>query len=49
MVQELCGKGANVNAAQTSDGFTALMYASQEGHLEITSELCARGATVNYA
>ena len=33
VTRELCERGANVNAAST-DGFTVLMSASEEGHLE---------------
>ena len=35
VVRELCNKGANVNAATTDEGYTALMLVSQEGHLEV--------------
>jgi len=33
-----------VNAARTDDGFTALMGASQNGHLEIVRELREQGS-----
>ena len=42
-------RGANVNAARTTDGYTALMAASQEGHLGIAQLLVERGANVNAA
>jgi ankyrin repeat protein len=35
--------------ARRDDGLTALMWASQIGHLEISRELCLRGANVNAA
>ena len=38
-----------MNAARTTDGATALMAASQEGHLEIAQLLVERGANVNAA
>ena len=41
--------GANVNAAATDNGYTSLMWASQEGHLEVFRELCDRGVNVNAA
>ena len=42
--------GANVNAARTDDGTTALMIACQFGHLEIARFLIERGnAVVNTA
>ena len=42
--------GANVNAARTTDGFTALMWASQNGHLKVVRFLLERGgANVNVA
>jgi ankyrin repeat protein len=49
IVRELCVRGANVNAARTTDGYTSLMWASFKGHLEIVRELCVRGANVNAA
>ena len=36
-----------MNAADPEDGFTALMFASQYGHLKVVRELCKRGANVN--
>jgi ankyrin repeat protein len=36
-----------VNAAQTNDGYTALMWASQNGHVVVVRELCKCGANVN--
>ncbi len=44
-----CERGANVNAAMTTDGFTGLMGASQNGHLGVARELCEWGANVNAA
>jgi ankyrin repeat protein len=38
---------ANVNAAKTSDGWTALMKACKKGHLEVVRELIKRGANVS--
>ena len=49
IVRELCERGANVNAATTKKGYTALMRASGRGHLEVVRELCERGANVNAA
>jgi ankyrin repeat protein len=46
IVRELLRRGALVNAAQT-DGFTALMIASDGGYLQIVRELLAHGADVN--
>jgi ankyrin repeat protein len=40
-------RGANVNAVQTDDGFTALMWASLNGNLLIAQLLVERGANVN--
>jgi hypothetical protein len=42
-VQFLLDKGARVNKVCAGDGSTALMGASQEGHLEVV-RCCARGA-----
>jgi ankyrin repeat protein len=39
--------GADVNARQLSDGFTALMDAVAGGHLEIMRTLVEAGARVN--
>ena len=39
--------GANVNAPRTADGMTALMWASQNGHVEVGGYLLQRGAHVN--
>ena len=41
--------GASVHAAQSSNGFTALMGAAQEGHLDIVRWLLDQGAEANYA
>ena len=38
-----------MNATTTDNGSTALMAASQNGHLEVVRELCERGANVNAA
>jgi ankyrin repeat protein len=46
MVRELLGGGADVNAG-TYLGMTALIGASQNGHLEVVRALLARGAKVN--
>ena len=48
-VRELFERGANVNAAKTTNGHTVLMSASQNGHLEVVRELCDRNANVNAA
>jgi hypothetical protein len=45
-VQALLTKGADVNA-MASNGTTALMIASQEGHLDVVQVLLAQGAKVN--
>lgn len=47
VVRELCDRGADVNAAKTTDGYTSLMWASLWGHLEVVRELCDRGANIN--
>jgi len=39
----------DVNASTTNDDDTALMGASQEGHLKVVRQLCERGANVNAA
>jgi ankyrin repeat protein len=49
IVRELCERGANVNAARTTDGWTALIAASFNNFLEIVRELCEGGANVNPA
>ena len=38
-----------MSTARIDDGFTALIFASGKGHLEIVRELCERGANVNAA
>jgi len=35
IVRELLGRGANVNAAKTNTGWTSLMFACENGHLEV--------------
>ena len=40
----LIERGANVNAAMTDDGATALMLAAQEGHFEMVRLLLISGA-----
>ena len=49
MVVELCDRGAHLEARDRVSGFTAIMYASQVGHLGTVRELLARGANVNAA
>ena len=44
IAQLLVEEGANVNAAKTDDGTTALMWASFKGHLEIVRLLLTSGA-----
>ena len=41
--------GVNVNAAMTDGGTTALMWACEEGHLEIVRCLVEHGANLNAA
>ncbi len=43
----LIAKGGNVKAKATSDGTTALMMASFQGHRDVVQALLARGAEVN--
>ena len=43
VVRELCAKGADMNATQSIDGSTALMWASLAGQPKIVRELCERG------
>jgi ankyrin repeat protein len=47
IVKELISRGANVNAANTNNGCTALVFACQEDHVEVIQELLKRGAKVN--
>ena len=44
----LLERGAKVNLGEAT-GKTALMWASEKGHLEIVRELCVRGANLNAA
>ena len=43
IVRELCKRGATVNAAKTTDGATALLFASQGGHLAVVQCLLKHG------
>jgi len=45
VVRELCERGANVNAACNTDGYTALMEASRKGHLSVVQALLNHGAS----
>jgi len=45
-VNALLVKGAEVNA-KASDGYTALLWASENGHSEVVKALLAKGAEVN--
>ena len=45
-IRFLIDQGADVNA-KTSQGFTALMYASRDGFLETVEHLVSNGADVN--
>ena len=47
--RELIKRDAKVDAARTTDGWTALMWASQNGHLEVVRDLCKKSANVNAA
>ncbi len=44
IVRELLGRGANVNAARTNDGWTSLMSTCMHGHLEVARLLLAHNA-----
>ncbi|HKE85247.1 MAG TPA: ankyrin repeat domain-containing protein [Vicinamibacterales bacterium] len=46
-VRALLARGANVNAAETIQNTTALMWASAEGHLDVADVLIEAGADVN--
>ena len=45
VVRELCNRGANVNAASTDDGFTALMFASMGSHVDVAKCLLESSAS----
>ena len=45
IVRELLGRGTNVNAAQTDDGSTSLMWACMGDHLETARLLLQHGAS----
>ena len=46
-VRALLARGANVNAAETIQNTTALMWASAEGHIDVADVLIEAGADVN--
>jgi ankyrin repeat protein len=46
-VKWLLERGAKAGTEKFAKGFTALMAASEEGHVEVIRALCARGANVN--
>ena len=46
-VQKLLDKGAQIDAQENKDGWTALMYASARGHSEIVRLLVDRGAELD--
>ncbi|NDJ11633.1 MAG: ankyrin repeat domain-containing protein [Acidobacteriia bacterium] len=48
-VDSLIQRGANINAAEPSQGQTALMWAAAEGHTEIVNLLVAEGADIRIA
>ncbi|OPY76034.1 MAG: Ankyrin repeat protein [Syntrophorhabdus sp. PtaU1.Bin058] len=47
MVKLLLDKGADVNAKWATEGITALIFASQEGHTDVVKLLLDKGADVN--
>lgn len=47
-VLELLESGLDINAEEDNLGFTALISASKEGHLNMVRELIMRGANVNH-
>ncbi len=49
VVRLLVERGANVNAARKSDGCTAIMWASEKGHLEIAQLLVESPAAESFA
>ena len=48
-VDSLIKHGADINAAEPSQGQTALMWAAAEGHTEIVDLLVAKGANIHLA
>ena len=48
-VRWLLDRSADVNAADTGDGWTSLAFASWNGRLEVVRELLGQGANVNAA
>ena len=44
IVDELISAGANVNYARPNDGYTSLMFAAQEGFVEVVRSMLAAGA-----
>ena len=47
VVKDCLAKGADINAKLERSGWTALMFAASEGHVEILSFLIPGGADVN--
>lgn len=47
-ILELLKQGANVNAVGENDGWSALMWASRNGRIEVVKLLLEKGANVNY-
>jgi len=45
VVRVLAQRGADVNAARTTDGWTALMWASHKGHLAVAQSLLEHGSS----
>jgi ankyrin repeat protein len=46
-VKSLLARGADVNAKETAEGQTALMWAAAEGHTDVVQALIERGADVH--